>query len=113
MNRVKWDVEELVALICVYDRVLNEQIVDLDSELQSLSIALKRRADILHIPHDSTYRNHTGVKMIYQNLQYVASGETAGLSNASKAMYAVYEMYQKCPVVFKLIAEEFTRNYCQ
>ena len=111
MRKVNWDVEELVVLISIYDRSLKGVIIDLDSELQHLSSVLNKRAEQLNIPRDEKYRNVAGMKMMYQNLMYIANGETKGLSNVSQAMRIVFDMYQKCPSAFSLIQEEFWKKY--
>jgi hypothetical protein len=81
------------------------------AELQRLSDALNKRADFLKMPHDESYRNLTGLKMMYQNLIFVASNNTCGLPNAGKGMYVVFDMYQKCPEAYKMILEEFSTRY--
>ena len=111
MKKVNWETEEIVALISIYDRKENGEVFDLDTELQRLSNVLNQRADFLRIPHDETYRNLTGMKMMYQNLIFVASNNTNGLPNASKRMYVIYELYQKCPEAYRMILEDFSRRY--
>ena len=111
MKKVNWETEEIVALISIYDRKENGEAFDLDTELQRLSNVLNQRADFLRIPHDETYRNLTGMKMMYQNLIFVASNNTSGLSNVSKKMYVVYELYQKFPEAYRMILEDFSHRY--
>jgi len=86
-------------------------VVEMETELQRLSDALNKRADFLKMPHDESYRNLTGLRMMYQNLIFVASNNTCGLPNAGKGMYVVFDMYQKCPEAYKMILEEFSKRY--
>lgn len=111
MKKVNWETEEIVALISIYDRITNGEVVEMETELQRLSDALNKRADFLKMPHDESYRNLTGLRMMYQNLIFVASNNTCGLPNAGKGMYVVFDMYQKCPEAYKMILEEFSKRY--
>ena len=110
MIRVPWDVEEIVAFIDLYERT--KMIRDnVDAELQSLSNVLVRRAELLGITHDEIYRNLNGMKMMYQNVEYISSEGQRCLSGASKAFVEVYKMQISCPYVFDMILKEFNRKY--
>lgn len=111
MIKVNWDVEELVALLDIYERTSSGQIHDLTEELEKLSVVLIKRADLLGISHDDKFRNLNGLKMMYQNLLYVMSGGECGLSAASRAMYDVCDFRKKCPIVFEMLLSEFNRRY--
>jgi hypothetical protein len=113
MIKVNWDVEELVALVDVYERASSGLLQDLSEELESLSNVLVKRADLLGIGHDEKYRNLNGLKMMYQNLQYVMSDGEKGLSGASRAMYDVCDFRKKCPTVFEMLLNEFNTKYRQ
>lgn len=111
MIKVNWDVEELVALIDIYRRSegkLNDQI---DAELLALSKALTKRADKLGIEHDEKFRNSNGMKMMFQNIVYIATDGQQGMSATSSSMRKVYGMLSKSPDVFELILQEFTDRY--
>lgn len=97
MIKVNWDVEELVALVDVYERESSGLLQDLSEELESLSNVLVKRVDLLGIGHDEKYRNLNGLKMMYQNLQYVMSDGERGLSRASRAMYDVCDFRKNAP----------------
>ena len=79
--------------------------------MQAFSKTLIHRAEKLNILHDDMYRNYNGMKMMYQNVEYIASNGEHGLSGASKAFCEVYKMKQSCPYVFELILSEFNRKY--
>lgn len=111
MIRVLWDVEEIVAFIDLYERTKRDGL-DIDTELHHFSDILIQRAKVLGIEHDDVYRNFNGMKMMYQNVEYIASDGQHGLSGASKAFVEVYQMRNKCPYVFEMILHEFTRKYC-
>lgn len=40
MKKVNWETEEIVALISIYDRITNGEVVEMETELQRLSDAL-------------------------------------------------------------------------
>ena len=112
MIRVKWDIEELVALIDIYRRSSSKSNDEIKSELSELSQILQKRADHLGIRHDEKFRNMSGMAMMYENVVYVATKGQKGMSAASNAMYQVFEMSQTCPDVFDLILKEFRKKYC-
>lgn len=72
MIKVNWDVEELVALIDVYRRSDEKSAEQIEVELLALSKAFVERAERLGIEHDEKYRNLNGMKMMFQNVAYVA-----------------------------------------
>lgn len=111
MVKVKWDIEEIIPLINIYKRVLNSEIEDVNAELSTLSKALNKRANLLEIHHDDKFRNLNGMKMMYQNVVYVATNGEQGLSAASQAIYAVYNMSQSSPDVFEMMLSEFKDRY--
>ena len=51
------------------------------------------------------------IKMMFQNVVYVASNGDHGMSSASSAMRKVYDMLNSSPEVFDLILKEFTKRY--
>lgn len=103
MIKVNWDVEELVALIDVYRRSDEKSAEQIEVELLALSKAFVERAERLGIEHDEKYRNLNGMKMMFQNVAYVASNGDHGMSAASSAMRKVYDMSNSSPEVFDLI----------
>lgn len=103
MIKVNWDVEELVALIDVYRRSDEKSAEQIEVELLALSKAFVERAE--------KYRNLNGMKMMFQNVAYVASNGDHGMSAASSAMRKVYDMSNSSPEVFDLILKEFTKCY--
>ena len=111
MIRVKWDVEELVALIAIYLSSENKSYDEIKAELETLSKILRRRADLLDIRHDEKFRNISGMTMMYENVVYIFTHGQQGMSSVSKAMRQVAEMSEKCPDVFNLILSEFYRKY--
>ena len=111
MIKVTWDVEELVALIDLYRREQRGEIPNLDIELEKLSTVLNRRASKLCILHDEKYRNFSGMKMMYQNVEYIATNGQRGMSAVSSSMRKVYSLLSVAPDVFDLILEEFKTRY--
>ena len=111
MLKVNWDVEELVALIDIYRRSEGKSTEQIETELLKLSDALTNRANRLGIEHDEKFRNLNGMKMMFQNVVYIATDGQRGMSAASSSMRKVYEMLNSSPEVFELILEEFVRQY--
>ena len=92
MIKVNWDVEELVALIDIYRRHEGKSHSQIEAELIKLSAALTTRADRLGIEHDEKFRNLNGMKMMFQNVVFIATNGQQGMSSASSSMYNVYDM---------------------
>lgn len=111
MIKVNWNVEELVAVIDLYLREQRGEITSLDIELEKLSDTLNRRASKLGIMHDEKYRNFNGMKLMYQNVEYIATNGQRGMSAASSSMRKVYGLLSVAPDVFDLILEEFKTRY--
>ena len=111
MIKVNWDVEELVALIDLYRRSDGKSAEQIELELLALSKAFVGRAKLLGIEHDTKYRNLNGMKMMFQNVVYVASNGEYGLAAVSSSMRKVYEMSNSSPEVFDLILKEVTKRY--
>ena len=70
MKRIRWELEEMVAMVDLYYRDKNGEVDNLNYELSELSRKLNKRADILDIDHDHKFRNLNGMKMIFQNVRY-------------------------------------------
>lgn len=111
MIKVNWDVEELVALIDIYRKSITSETIDTDTELKSLADRLAKRADKLGIEHDEKYRNYNGMKMMFQNVAFIATDGKKGLSAASMGMQKVYSLLVTNPDVFDMILEEFNQRY--
>ncbi len=111
MIKVNWDVEELVALIDIYRKSVSSENYIVDNELQLLADRLIKRADRLGIKHDEKFRNHSGMKMMLQNVIYIATDGKQGLSAASARMRKVYSLLLTNPDVFEMILEDFNQRY--
>ena len=111
MIKVTWDVEEFVALIDIYKKTTGKSSAEIIAALSKLSVALRKRADILGIPHDEKYRNLNGLKIMYQNVRYIATDGQVGMSSTSSSMRKVYGLLTATPEVFELILKEFEGRY--
>lgn len=111
MIKVKWDIEEYVALIDVYDRYHSASDSEIKNALQVLSIQLHHRAEMLNIPHDEKFRNAAGMQMMYQNVVYQATHGTEGLSATSAKLTESYKLFKSNQTLFRMILEEFNRKY--
>lgn len=111
MKRIKWDIEEVVAMVDLYFRFENEEITNLDEELKNLSKKLNRRADVLGIAHDEKFRNLNGMKCIFQNVRYFATDGETGLSNGNKLQGEVVDLYFNNRKFFDKILNDFNKKY--
>ena len=111
MIKVQWDEEEFVALIDIYKRsgiMTNTEVI---KELENLSELLNKRAQILKIPHDEKYRNLNGLKIMFQNVVYIATNGEQGMSSTSSAMRKTYLLSQSSPETFNQILSDFQEKY--
>ncbi len=111
MKRIRWDIEEVVAIVDIYFRNLAGKIEDLNAELLKLSQALNIRADHLNIKHDDKFRNLNGMQCIFENIRYVVTDGETGLSNAAKLHYKVVDIYFNEREKFDAILREFWKKY--
>ena len=111
MIKVSWDVEEFVALIDIYRKSTDKSSTEIIEALSKLSVALRKRAEVLGIPHDEKYRNLNGLKIMYQNVRYIATNGQCGMSSTSLSMRKVYGLLATAPEVFDLIQKEFEERY--
>ena len=102
MKRNKtWDFEEMVAMVDIYMRHKNgTNTRTLKEDLEDLSIALNKRADMLGIEKGENYRNYNGMNMIYHNLR-----------NGSKLMFKVLDFYKEHHAEFETLLKHFNDNY--
>ena len=91
MIKVNWDVEELVALIDIYRKSVVSDKCIIEDELQALAERLVKRADKLGIVHDEKFRNLNGMKMMFQNVVYVATdGKQATFGRKRKNAESIF-----------------------
>ena len=91
MKRVKWNIEEAVALYSLYA----EFGFPIEKEkLSNLSNVLNERADVLGIEKDEKFRNIAGLNMQTACIEYVATNGESGLSSANKLFFAVNDLYK-------------------
>ncbi len=111
MIRVKWQLEEIVALVDLYKRTVCLDKAARVTEIEKLSILLNRRADVLGIKRDEKYRNITGITMMYENVRYVATNGEKGLSAANKLIYEVWDMSINNPELINQIYKQVLDKY--
>ena len=112
MKRIRWATEEAVAIVDLYFRFERGEITDLNAELNKLSRILNRRADVLGIVRDEKFRNLNGMKCIFQNVRYLATGGKVGLPNASKLHSDTVDLYRNDREKFNAILKSFREKYC-
>lgn len=107
MLRVKWELEEAVALFTLYfsDTKYTRE------DLLKLSAAYNKRAKLLGIKTDEKFRNINGLAMQMGCITYVVTNGEHGYSSASKLFYETYKLYQTLPDVFATILQEFNEKY--
>ena len=112
MKRIKWELEEAVAIVDLYFRFERGTVSNLKSELSELSRILNRRADMLGIVHDEKFRNLNGITCVFQNVRYYATNGRRGLSAVGKLQRDTVSMYRNEPEKFNAILESFREKYC-
>lgn len=108
--KLNWDFEEAIALVDIYYKV---KLLDAneDKEIEELSNYLIKRACVLQIEHDETYRNPTGIRMKLKNIEYLDTNGQSGLSSYSNADKKALELYNELPDTYNLILKEFKCRY--
>ena len=110
MIRVKWDLEEAVALCDLYIKSGCSLNIE-KNKLEELSVVLNKRAGIKGIVVDDKFRNVSGLSMQIGCIHYVATEGKEGFSNASKFFYEAYELFESNPSKFNLIVDDFYKQY--
>lgn len=110
MIRVRWELEEAVALMDLYFRYGATLSVPND-ELLKLSQIYRKRANILVLNVDDKFRNLSGMKMQLGCIHYVVTGGKEGMSGASKLFYQAYDLYKNNQENFKKIRDHFYDKY--
>ncbi len=105
--RIPWDRYEVALLFNAYERVaagsdINTEAAQLSSSLRALAI---RRGVLI----DDTYRNITGIKMQFANVQYLFTDSQKGLSCASMMIHQMYKLYKTNPVEYQILLKEANR----
>ena len=111
MIRVLWQLEEVVALVDLYNRTVNLDKVTRDIEIEKLSVLLNKRSDILGIIRDDKFRNIAGISMMYENVRYVATNGEKGLSAVNKLIYEVWDMSKNNLELFNKLCREINEKY--
>ena len=111
MKRVRWELEEMVAMVDLYYRDKNGLVESISDELKELSRKLNKRADTLGIDHDEKYRNYNGMKIIFQNVRYADTNGEEGMANTSKLIYDTVALFKNNKTVFYNILTDFNDKY--
>lgn len=110
MIKVKWELEEAVALFDVYFK--NDGNLNVSEDiLGNLTEMYIKRAKDNGIIVDEKFRNLSGLKIQLGCIHYVVTDGKEGMSNASKLFYDTYELYKNDAEKFQRILKEFYRKY--
>lgn len=110
MIKVRWELEEAVALFDVYFKNGGNLNISEDI-LGNLTEMYVRRAKDNGIIVDEKFRNLSGLKMQLGCIHYVVTSRKEGMSNASKLFYDTYELYKTDNGKFQQILKEFYKKY--
>lgn len=110
MRRIKWELEESVALMNLYFCSGEKLPVNQDEVVRLSNIYLKR-ANMLGYDVDKNYRNINGLNMQLACIHYVVTEGREGFSSASKLFYDTYDLYKNNKTKFDNILEEFNKKY--
>ena len=109
-NRIKWTLEEAIALYDIYFKADRNISID-NNTFQQLSNIMQYRAKKLNIKVDEKYRNITGLSMQIKCIHFIVTNGENGLSNASKVFYDTYNIYKTEPNKFYAILNQFYEKY--
>ena len=110
MIKVRWELEEAVALFDIYFKNGGNLNVPEDILVNLRDMYIKRAQDN-EIIIDEKFRNLSGLKMQIGCIHYVVTDGREGMSNASKLFYDTYELYKNDTEKFQQILKEFYRKY--
>lgn len=110
MKRIRWNADEAVALFDLYFKCGGNGTAP-DLELERLSQAYRKRAEILELSPDDKFRNKAGLSMQLACIHYVVTDGAFGLSSASKLFYATYQLYKENPTIYDDILKQFHDAY--
>ena len=110
MTKVRWELEEAVALFDIYFNNGGNLNVSEDV-LTHLTDMYIKRANDKGILLDEKFRNISGLRMQLGCIHYVVTSGKEGMSNASKLFYDTYELYTNEPAEFRQILNEFYKKY--
>lgn len=110
MKRIQWGEDEAVALYNLYFKY-GETGTAPAEELECLTNACIKRANLLELNPDSKFRNRAGLSMQLACIHYVVTGGDAGLSSASKLFYETYNLYKDNRAAYDAILIQFTADY--
>ena len=108
MKRIRWAVEEAVAL---YSLCVKFGFRIPEENLKKLSAVLNKRANMLDIEVDDKFRNVTGLNMQAACIEYAVTNGKSGLSSVNKLFYDVDDLYKNDNEKFCKILNEFVEKY--
>ena len=110
MIRIRWELEEAVALVDLYFKN-NAGLNVSDEKLLSLSEIYRNRAQHMGLLVDSKFRNLAGLRLQLGCIHFVVTDNREGMSNVSQIFYEAYDLYKTAPDRFRQIASEFYQKY--
>lgn len=110
MIRVKWDLDEAVALCDLY--IKSGKTINIDeNSIEALTVMLNKRAHLKGLVVDDKFRNHHGISMQIRCLHFVATDGKEGLANGAKIFYEAYDLYVNHNEKFCSIVDDFYLKY--
>lgn len=110
MTRIRWDLEEAVALFDLYLSVGKHLDIP-EKDVARLSQILIVRGQQLGWDIDDKFRNISGLRLQLACIHFVVTNGTEGMANASKLFYETYDLIQNHPERFKEILYNFYQKY--
>lgn len=110
MKKVRWELEEAVALFDAY--VKNGKRLGVPKNvLEALNRIYNRRAQVLGLDVDEKFRNIAGLNMQLAGIHYVVTDGEEGLANAGKIFYEVNDLYEQDQEQYEKVLESFYEKY--
>lgn len=98
-------------LIDLYYYIKSHDSVCGQTAVEKLSDCLSRRAILQGYSINSTFRNINGIKMKIQNIEYIATNGSKGLSSYSRLDYRAYNFSVNEPKRYKLILDIIKKKF--
>ena len=110
MLKIRWELEESVALMNLYfSNGCNMHVSK--EKVENLSVAYKKRALEKGLLIDEKFRNISGLNMQLACIHYIVTEGKEGLSQASKLFYSTYNLYLNDREKFDMIYNNFKSKY--
>ena len=108
---MKWEAEDTILLIDLYDYSLSHEKASVDEAIAILSDVLKHRATLSNASHFDVYFTETGLRVRLQHIKYIASSGQEGLFSDTPLDSVIFESYRNDNSSFRRHALALKKSY--